>query len=237
MQESGILDNPDANESYTFQFATNIPCPGAPTVTYEGQNYNTIQIFSQCWLKENLNVGMMITGTQEMTDNDTIEKYCYDNEPDSCTKYGGLYQWNEMMQYTTQQGTQGICPPGWHLPTDEEWKVLEGAVDSQYGIGSSKWDHYWGYPAGYDVGSNLKTTSGWAGGGNGTDLFGFSCMPGGGRFEYGSIGFVSRYGIFWQSSGTGNAAFARYLDCYNPEVFREARIKELGFSVRCVRDY
>ncbi len=51
-----------------------------------------------------------------------------------------LYQWEEMMQYTTQQGAQGICPPGWHLPTDEEWKVLEGAVDSQYGIGDPEWD-------------------------------------------------------------------------------------------------
>ena len=75
-----------------------------------------------------------------MTDNGTMEKYCYNNEPDSCTKYGGLYQWDEMMQYTTQQGVQGICPPGWHLPTDEEWKVLEGAVDSQYGIGDPEWD-------------------------------------------------------------------------------------------------
>ena len=140
MQESGILDNPESNETYTFQFATNIPCKGTPTVTYEGQVYNTIQIFNQCWLKVNLNVGTMIPGTEEMTDNGIIEKYCYNNEPDSCTKYGGLYQWNEMMQYVTQQGTQGICPPDWHLPTDEEWKVLEGAVDSQYGIGDYTWD-------------------------------------------------------------------------------------------------
>jgi len=95
--ESGILDSPSSNETYTFEFATNISCPGAPTVTYEGQVYNTIQIFSQCWLKQNLNVGTMIPGNQEMADNDTIEKYCYDNEHDSCTKYGGLYQWDEMM--------------------------------------------------------------------------------------------------------------------------------------------
>ena len=83
----------------------------------------------------------MIHGTMEQSNNGIIEKYCYNNEPDSCTKYGGLYQWNEMMQYTTQQGAQGICPPGWHLPTDEEWKVLEGAVDSQYGIGDPEWDN------------------------------------------------------------------------------------------------
>jgi len=56
VQESGILDTPDYDTGYTFQFATNIPCPGTPTVTYEGQVNNTIQIFSQCWFKENLNV-------------------------------------------------------------------------------------------------------------------------------------------------------------------------------------
>jgi uncharacterized protein (TIGR02145 family) len=129
--------------SYTFQFATNIPCPGMPTVEYEGQVYNTIQIFSQCWLKENLNVGMMIPEAKDQSNNGIIEKYCYNNEPDSCAKYGGLYRWDEMMQYTTQQGTQGICPPGWHLPTDEEWKVLEGAVDSQYGIGDIRMGGLW----------------------------------------------------------------------------------------------
>ena len=58
--QSGMLDAPEESTTYTFQFATNIPCPGVPTVTYEGQVYNTIQIFGQCWLKENLNVGEMI---------------------------------------------------------------------------------------------------------------------------------------------------------------------------------
>jgi uncharacterized protein (TIGR02145 family) len=158
VRQSGILDSPEENTTYTFQFATNIPCPGAPTVEYEGQVYNTIQIFSQCWLKENLNVGEMIPVTMEQSDNGTIEKYCYNNEPDSCAKYGGLYQWQEMMQYTAQQGAQGICPPGWHLPTDEEWKVLEGAVDSQYGIGNPEWDE--NDYRGYDAGTNLKSTSG-----------------------------------------------------------------------------
>jgi hypothetical protein len=100
MHESGILDAPQTNKNYTFQFATNVPSPGTPIVTYEGQVYNTIQIFSQCWLKENLNVGTMIPGTREMSNNSVIEKYCYNNEQDSCTKYGGLYQWDEMMQYT-----------------------------------------------------------------------------------------------------------------------------------------
>jgi uncharacterized protein (TIGR02145 family) len=234
--ESGMLDAPEESQTYTFQFATNIPCPGTPTVEYEGQVYNTIQIFSQCWLKENLNVGTMIQGNENMTDNDTIEKYCYNNEPDSCTKYGGYYQWNEMMQYTTQQGTRGICPPGWHLPTEEEWKVLEGAVDSQYGIGDPEWDGY--EYRGYDAGTNLKTTSGWYENGNGTDLFGFSGLPGGGRRYDGYFDFVSLYGSWWTSTKYGiGYIWRRGLYFYGPQVYRYEYRLDYGMNVRCLRDY
>ena len=234
--ESGILDIPEESRNYTFQFATNIPCPGTPTVEYEGQVYNTIQIFSQCWLKENLNVGTMIPGSQKMTDNDIMEKYCYYNEPDSCAKYGGLYQWNEMMQYTMQQGAQGICPPGWHIPTDEEWKVLEGVVDSQYGIGDQEWDIVWDY-RGYDAGTNLKTTGGWYGGSNGTDLFGFSGLPVGSRDGSGHFGLIGYYGGWWTSmDATYNGAWDRGLDYLSPEIRRYNSSKEDGFSVRCLSD-
>ena len=236
MLESGILDAPVTNETYTFEFATNIPCPGTLIVTYEGQVYNTIQIFSQCWLKENLNVGTMIPGTQGMSNNSVIEKYCINNEQDSCTKYGGLYQWDEMMQYTSQQGVQGICPSGWHLPTDEEWKVLEGAVDSQYGIGDPEWDI--GYDdRGFDAGLNLKSTSGWHGNGNGTNLFGFSGLPGGGRDESGNFLYIGSYGYWWTSTEFSSSnAECRVLSYYHPEVFRYDDKKEYGFIVRCLRD-
>jgi len=234
--ESGILDSPSSNETYIFEFATNIPCPGTHTVTYEGQVYNTIQIFSQCWLKENLNVGTMIPGGQPMEDNGVIEKYCYSNKPDSCTKYGGLYQWDEMMQYTMQQGVQGICPPGWHIPTDEEWKVLEGAVDSQYGIGDPLWDYdFW---RGFDAGTNLKSTSGWYENGNGTDLYGFSGLPGGRHDESGTFVLIYEYGYWWTSSyKTYNLwSWSRFLDYLSPEVVRYRFVKMIGFSVRCIKD-
>jgi uncharacterized protein (TIGR02145 family) len=237
--QSGMLDSPEESQTFTFQFATNIPCPGTPTVEYEGQVYNTIQIFSQCWLKENLNVGVMIPGTMEQSNNGTIEKYCYNDEPDSCAKYGGLYQWNEMMQYTIQQGVQGICPPGWHLPTDEEWKVLEGAVDSQYGIGDLLWD-YDGDFRGYDAGMNLKTISGWYGNGNGTDLFGFSGLPGGRRPTGGDFDFVGVAGIWWTSTRWTQYPWSRVLDAGYPGVFRIDVSGfcdvDNGFSVRCLRD-
>lgn len=241
--QSGIPDAPKESRTYAFQFATNIPCPGTPTVEYKGQVYNTIQIFSQCWLKENLNVGEMIPAITEQSNNGTMEKYCYHNEPDSCAKYGGLYQWWEMMQYTTQQGVQGICPPGWHLPTDEEWKVLEGAADSQYNIGDPNWDienHY----RGYDVGTNLKTTSGWYdGNGNGTDLFGFSGLPAGGcydehPFDGDSFGNVGLLGYWWTSTESQEfCAWNNLLSCPYAGVYRSSNILEgYGFSVRCLRD-
>lgn len=176
-QQSGMLDTSGENTTYTFQFATNIPCTRMPTVEYEGLVYNTIQIFIQCWLKENLNVGEMTNVTIEQSNNGSIEKYCYNNEPDSCTKYGGLYHWNEMMLFTTQKGVQGICPPSRHLPIDEEWKILEGAVDSQFDIGDTKWDPLG--VRGYDAGTNLKTIVGWFRNGNGSHLFGFSGLPSG----------------------------------------------------------
>jgi uncharacterized protein (TIGR02145 family) len=234
--ESGMLDSPEENQVCIFQFATNIPCPGTATVEYEGQVYNTIQIFSQCWLKENLNVGTMIQGVDSAEDNSIIEKYCYNNEPDSCTKYGGLYQWDEMMQYTTQQGVQGICPPGWHLPADEEWKVLEGAMDSQYGIGDPEWDHE-GF-RGYDIGTSMKTTSGWYDGENGTDLFGFSGMPAGFRHIYGNTWGISEGGSWWSTLRyEGDDACSRGLNfSVMSGICRAADEKRLGFSVRCLKD-
>lgn len=242
--QSGMPDAPETSETYTFEFSTNIPCPGTPTVTYEGQVYNTIQIFSQCWMKENLNVGTMIPGSQQMTDDGIIEKYCFDDNVSNCLIYGGLYQWDEMLQYTLQQGTRGICPPGWHIPTDEEWKVLEGAVDSQYGIGDPEWDQ--DGDRGFDAGMNLKSTSSWVNNGNGTDLFGFSGLPGGYRRD--ALGAFSFYGTYicgyWWSSTESNApaGWIRLLWWGTPEVPRHdgtlgwGEGYSYGFSVRCVRD-
>jgi uncharacterized protein (TIGR02145 family) len=232
--QSGMLEAPETSENYTFQFATNIPCPGTPTVTYEGQVYNTIQIFSQCWLKENLNVGAMILSSESMTDDGVIEKYCYNNEPDSCSKYGGLYQWWEMMQYTTQPGVQGICPPDWYIPTDEEWKVLEGAVDSQYGIGDAEWDFDSG--RGYDAGTNIRTTNYWQYAG--TDLYGFSALPNGYRHSDSLFYYNGDFGYWWTSNANGTGkAWGRVLTSW-PEVLRiGSYYKEFGYSIRCVLDY
>jgi uncharacterized protein (TIGR02145 family) len=229
--ESGILDSPSENKTVIFQFATNIPCPGIPTVTYEGQTYNTIQIFSQCWLKENLNAGEMISSTQDMTNNGVIEKYCLSNNPSNCEIYGGLYQWNEAMQYSQLEGAQGICPEGWHIPTGEEMFILTSATDSQISIGS---------PGSYDSGLNLKSTEGWHGSGNGTDLFGFSSWPAGSRdydgYFYGDTYFTN----FWSSlefdfKKADYYAFKLYLSHDSNTSYHTITYKYIGASVRCIK--
>jgi len=235
VRESGILHAPEENTTYTFQFATNIPCPGIPTLEYEGQVYNTIQIFSQCWLKENLNVGTRINSHNLQTNNGLIEKYCYYDEASNCGFWGGLYQWNEMMQYETGAGKQGICPPGWHLPSDEEWKVLEGAADSHYGIGHPVWDSW--DSRGFDAGTRLKSTSGWNGG-NGLDLFGFTGLPAGYSGNAGAFFSMGEQARFWSSThDNSDIPWRRFHRFVSPGVDRTAsNIRTYGYSVRCIKD-
>ena len=121
--EKILLDNPVSSETYTFEMRpTGFNC--GDVVNYSGQNYNTVLIGTQCWFRENLNVGTRINGVVHQTNNSVIEKYCYNNLPSNCNVYGGLYQWGEMMQYVTTEGARGICPEGWHVPAASEWIVL-----------------------------------------------------------------------------------------------------------------
>ena len=237
--QSGLLDSPGTDTNYIFQFATNIPCPGTPTVTYNGQVYNTIQVFSQCWLKENLNAGIRINGSQNASNNGIIEKYCYEDTEVNCGIYGGLYSWNEMMQYFTAEGSRGICPEGWHIPTDEDWKTLEGEVDSLYGIGNSLWNST--DFRGSNAGQNLKSASTalwWSG--EGTDKFGFAGLPGGMMWQSGNFTYYGCYGFFWSSSSDGYASWRRTLICapdsYEKKVGRDNWNKNDAMSLRCMKD-
>lgn len=213
-----------------------IPCPCVPSVTYEGQTYNTVKIGDQCWFKENLNVGIRINGSNDQANNDIIEKYCYDDLESNCDAYGGLYQLFEAMDYTTTEGAQGICPNGWHIATDEEWKILEGIVDSNFPVGDPEWDDTgW---RGYDAGKNLKSTSGWNSGGNGTDQYGFTALPGGSRDADGtSFDNLGDVADFWSSTEDGNwTAWARYLHYTLDDVYRSHQYYTYGFSIRCLKD-
>ncbi|MHC1777765.1 MAG: FISUMP domain-containing protein [Lentimicrobium sp.] len=232
--ESALTDAPEVSQNYTLQFATNIPCPGLDSLLYDGKYYHTIQIFSQCWLKENLNAGTMIQSTQAQTNNNTIEKYCMGNDESYCDLVGGLYFWNEMMQYTSVTGGQGICPEGWHVPDDMDWHILEGAVDSEFHIGDTEWGNYgW---RGADAGGNLKQTgtSLWEPPNSGsTDAFGFSALPGG-YFVQGGFWGPGYKAYFWSSEN--GYKFYRNMDWDQARVNKNTGGNNLAISVRCVKD-
>jgi uncharacterized protein (TIGR02145 family) len=219
-----IEDAPQSNQTYIFEVVEGIPCPGSPAVIYEGQTYNTVLIGNQCWFKENLNVGTMIDSSSNQTNNSLIEKYCYGDDPANCATYGGLYQWDEMMQYTTQQGTQGICPAGWHLPSDADWTILT--------------DFLGGEPI---AGGKMKETGTlhWLPPNNGaTNESGFTALPGGARSIITSFVHLHNNAYFWSTTeGYTQNAWGRDIDYNDPNVFRSNYIKINGINVRCMKDF
>jgi len=232
---SGLSDRPESDTIYHLQFASGVPCPETPTVTYEGNVYNSVQIFNQCWLKESLNSGQMIPTTQNMSNNNIIEKYCYENDPVNCSIYGALYQWDEAMKYVTEPGSQGICPEGWHIPLDDELSILEGSVDSQYGIGDAIWDSS-GY-RGYDSGFNLKSDTLWSQGNNGADLYGFRAMPSGLATSLGHFLLINEVAIIWSSNAASpTTSWYRSLTDSYQQSYRYSFGNMEGFQVRCIRD-
>ena len=128
---SGDIDGSHIPCTQTFSI-----CGDTLTDPRDHQKYPTLQIGTQCWMRNNLNIGVMATDVNvsgyphsNCSNNDTIEKYCYQNNPTYCDIYGGLYDWDEMMQYDSTPGIQGICPPGWHIPDDSEWCILATYLD------------------------------------------------------------------------------------------------------------
>ncbi len=107
-------------------------CGTAQVEDADGNLYDTVQIGSQCWMTTNLNVGEEVLATEDQNQDTTalvgIQKYCQNNQSWRCDTNGGIYQWNEMMLGATDEGAQGICPTGWHIPTDSEWNELEMSV-------------------------------------------------------------------------------------------------------------
>lgn len=235
--QSGFITAVTGDTSYDFQFAKNIPCPGEPTVSYGGQVYNTIQIFNQCWLKENLNIGSMLTAPDEFFENNGMpEKYCYQNIPDNCIEYGGLYSWSELMQYTTVPGSQGLCPPGYHVPTDDEWAILEGSVDVKYDITDPMWTTVLG-SRGYTSGLALKTYTGWTSGG-GTNSFDFSAVPGGAYIYTSNFQWEGYMGYWWTSSDIipGGYIYRRLVGGYDGSD-RKEMMGINAASARCIKNY
>jgi len=232
----GYLVKMFANDILIYPGSSSFTCGDPFTDPRNEQTYETVQIGDKCWMAKNLNIGTMINGSEDMIDNEIIEKYCFDDDPINCEIYGGLYQWNEMMEYVSDTAVQGICPQGWHVPTDNEWKILEGTVDSQYPVGDTIWNYaLW---RGYDAGEKLKSTTDWYFGGNGTNDFGFTALPGGYCKYDGNFYYLTIDAQFWSSSkNISSSAFHRRLNYLYDEVYRHSGITVYGFSVRCLQNY
>jgi len=198
-------------------------CEGISIVNYGGQNYQTVFIGQQCWIKENLNIGSRINGEQDQSDNGIIEKYCYDDNETNCDEYGGLYQWDEMMQYVTQEGVKGICPEGWHIPTDGEWSDLIDFLGGSSVAGGKMKEtgtQHWNSP---NAGA--------------TNSSGFTALPGGNRSSNSNYYNQGEIGFFWSSSElTETNSWEQKLYSSNANAYRSYNDKAYGFSVRCLKD-
>ncbi len=186
-------------------------------VVYSRKTYNTVEIGTQCWMKENLDIGTMISGVATQTDNSIVEKYCYNNDPANCTTLGAFYQWNEAMKYSTTEGTQGICPSGWHIPTNVEMQTLKTTVS--------------------DDGNALKAIGQGTGGGTGTNTSGFSALLVGSRDISGIFYGLGEYTLFWSSTPKTPTSTYAYLLSYNNSSISSANYDKInGFNIRCLRN-
>jgi len=186
------------------------------------QVYKTIKIGNQCWMAENLNFGNLIDGSVDQTNNELFEKYCYQNSASLCESYGALYQWDEMMDYSIVKGSQGICPDGWHIPSDIEVQELEVALgmDPAVALLANTW-------RGTDQGTKM------APGGES----GFDALYSGRRVTGGLYTAIDSYEYLWTSTESGSDAWRRCFRLDDPKVGRFNTFpKSYGMSVRCVQD-
>ena len=177
----------------------------------------TVTIGKQVWMAENLNV-------------ETAEgSWCYDNKPENCEKYGRLYTWAAAMRLVAGCNKdsceqvyphQGLCPSGFHIPTEEEWKTLNATV------------------GGWDVaGKKLRSRSGWRERGNGSDAYGFSALPAGGYYDGGFVN-AGYYAYFWSASQLeySSRAYVREFGYSLEHAIWAFDVKRLGLSVRCLQN-
>ena len=186
---------------------------GTLTDDRDGLTYKTVKIGEQWWMAENLNYRYI-----QQTAEEDSSSFCYNGDPANCAKYGRLYLWSAAMV---------VCPEGWHLPDTTEWKALFNAVGGKETAGimlksTEGWNDYYGY----------YVTSG-----NGSDNFGFSALPAGGRYNDGGFDDEGNYADFWSSTeDISNHAYYMYLYYNDVNAYLGSHYKYNGFSVRCLKD-
>jgi len=219
---------------------------------------------AQVWMTANMNVGTMINDPAEQNNDSQLEKYCYNNNASNCATYGGLYQWAEAVQLpyvnnSTAVGTQpwmtcdpcgsggrqGICPSGYHIPTDKEWSRYEWCVENNIspagGTSLSTFQTGIGYRGSTSstagVGAKLKASASNSPSWDGTNASGFTALPAGGRNSGGGFDVLDSYGDFWSATeASATDGWCRYLGTGYWQSGRYDASKTDGFSVRCLQN-
>ncbi|MCF8317286.1 MAG: hypothetical protein K9I02_00945 [Haliscomenobacter sp.] len=211
-----------------------IPCPGTPTVKdIDGNTYNTVQIGTQCWTKENLRVskfrdgsiipldesgGLNGNGTGQTWSSRTIgARTVYGHSAANLATYGYLYNW-----YAATD-TKGLCPSGWHVPSDPEWTTLTTSLGGESVAGGKM------KSTGTTLWNSPNTGA--------TNESGFSAPPGGYRISDGSFGSIRTLAFFWSATESGFSAWFRSMYSHLGGVYRfDNYLKSSGASVRCLKD-
>jgi len=214
------------------------PCPGIPTVTdVDNNTYNTVQIGTQCWTQSNLKVSKYRNGNMIPINNIgwpdiTYGAYAIQNN-DSVND--GLY--GKLYNHYAVTDSRGLCPTGWHVPSDAEWNILVKYLDPDADTACSNCTQS------SIAGGALKSTAtqptlgGWNPPNTGaTDSSGFTALPGGLRGSDGAFSNMAYLGYWWSSSVWGNFAWHRLLLSGFGSINRDAFNRSSGFSVRCCRD-
>jgi len=185
-------------------------CGQAFTDVRDNRVYQSKLIGTQCWMAENLDFGTFVPVTGFQTNNCVAEKYCYNDVPGNCSSRGGLYMWDELMQYQSAPGSQGLCPPAWHIPTEAEWFTLESVLNGQGNAGDS-----------------LK-----AGG-----FSGFNAILAGVIYSKTTWAFPGFASLFWTSTPTSAfRAMSHGLNQPDKSVSDYPALRSNAFSVRCIKD-
>lgn len=199
----------------------------------DGQTYKTVKIGAQWWMAENLNY-------------ETDNSFCYNDSAEYCEKYGRLYTWAAAMDSAGTWSTngkgcgylktclpiypvRGVCPEGWHLPTQSDWNTLFTAVG---GVQDEDYAYRWN-----GAGTVLKSTGGWYNDGNGTDAYGLSALPAGNRNRHGYFYNDGYNANFWSATEDDSyGAYYMYLGYDSEGAYLHDGYKIYGFSVRCLKD-
>jgi len=224
MVEQNYIDDPDGDSPITGTMKD-----------ADGNNYNTLKIGTQVWTVENLKTTKYNDGTPipNVTDNNTWTKLKtgaysnYDNLESNATIYGRLYNW-----YAVNTGK--LAPTGWHVPTNEDWIILENYVVANLGTSGSVTKAL-ASKTNWAVSSEIKAI--------GNDLTinnssGFTALPGGSRYDSdGDFYNIGINGVWWCSTEySGSDAYLRTMNNRDYTLIRDYYYKENGFSVRLVRD-